>query len=162
MAGPFGRSKNPELSCQRKRMVRATKRKELEMSQAASCWCQRAEWGTTTPLDRFLRGAFSGLCGKAITFAISNSGSLLEAGPHQFLDRGLGAESGLRFADGIVGFDLFETESEQRQHGIVSFLIFGRQTAGGTAGFPSPRSSDLVLEFDDDAFGSLFSNAWNL
>ena len=88
--------------------------------------------------------------------------SLFETGADEVLDGGIGAKGGLGGADGIVGFDLFEAEGHEGEDGVVDFLVGGRKAASGAEGLPCAGGADLVLEFDDDAFGGFFTDAGDL
>ena len=85
-----------------------------------------------------------------------------QARAHEVFDRRLCAERGLRGADGVVRVNLFEAERHQRQHGIVGFLVIGRERPLRAGGLPRAGGADFVAQLHNDALGGLFADAGDL
>ena len=61
----------------------------------------------------------------------------------------------------FVGVDLFVTEGDEGEHGVGDPGFLGSWSVGGAGGFPGRGDADFVLEFDDDALGRLFADAFD-
>ena len=66
----------------------------------------------------------------------------------------------LSFADGGGGFGLFVAEGDEGEDGVGAGLI-GWRALGGCGGLPGGGDADFVAEFDDDAFGGFFADAFD-
>lgn len=94
------------------RSVRVRARSSPKIREAASFWCHFGECGMTGVEDLGLAGFGCG-CGVIL------GSSLFQRRADEIFDGGLFTEENLRSFDGIVGFLMFESESDQREHCIV-------------------------------------------
>gem|GEM_PF-3292629 len=101
---------------QRTRRVRVSARSRTKIRQAASFWCHFGECGMTGVEDLGLAGFGCG-CGRGCGVILGSS--LFQRRADEIFDGGLFTEENLRSFDGIVGFLVFESESDQREHCIV-------------------------------------------
>src|SRR6266511_5154577 len=138
------------------------------MSDAAAR-CRHLAWCTITPEDRRfatsevgLEPVFTVSAGLAEQSRRTRSPALLQADPHQLLEGGLRAEGIHRAAHGFVGFNLFEAERDQGQHGIIDLLFVGTQRALGAGRLPGADLPNLVLQFDDYALGRFLADTGDL
>ena len=80
--------------------------------------------------------------------------------PDEILGAGGAAGLFLDGFDGFVGLDLFITEGDEGEDGVVEQALGGRGGVGGAGGFPGGGDADFVLELDDDALGGFFPDAF--
>src|SRR3954465_13806114 len=85
-----------------------------------------------------------------------------QAGANQFIRTDIGPEFIDGGADGIVSFELLETEGDEGKDRGVDFLIYWRKRALSAGCFPGSRRPNFIFQFDDDSFGRLFSDAADL
>ncbi len=62
--------------------------------------------------------------------------------------------------DRLVGIDLFVTEGDEGEDGVGDARFLGGGGEGGAGGFPGGGDADFVLQFDDDALGGFFADAF--
>ena len=64
--------------------------------------------------------------------------------------------------DGFVRIDLFVAEGDEREDGVVDLHFLGARGVRGAGGFPCGGDAEFVFEFDDDALGGFFPDAFGL
>lgn len=91
------------------------------------------------------------------------SGQAFERFTKEFIGREFFPRVGVgeRF-DGFECVHLFVSEGDQGKNGVVHFVFPGIWCVLIGGGFPSGGDADFIFQFENDAFGGFFADAFDL